>query len=81
MIRDFRISQGMTQAEAAAVIGCSRTTLSKWENGVGSPSIAQLEKLAIHCGVPIETMFWVAKSKKQRVKKSRPRLEIDQDNM
>ena len=42
----LRVKRGMSQAQAAAAIGVSYVTLSKWENGRAKPSADSLIKLA-----------------------------------
>lgn len=38
MFRSARLAAGMSQREAAAAIGVSKTTLQSWEDGTSSPS-------------------------------------------
>lgn len=45
-LREFRESAGLTQAELANKVGISRTQITKWENGIQTPSTLWIEKLA-----------------------------------
>ena len=47
-LKQFRIKNGLTQAQLAEKLFVSRSTVAKWENGLGLPnpdSMAELEKL------------------------------------
>lgn len=45
-IIDARVRAGLTQAELAAWIGTSQSTIARLESGLNSPSIKTLRKLA-----------------------------------
>ena len=54
LIREARLSAGMTQVELAnAVEGISASTISKAERGVRELKPEQLQKIADHAGVRI----------------------------
>ena len=47
-LKQLRIQKGLTQAQLAEKLFVSRSTVAKWENGLGLPnpeSMATLEKL------------------------------------
>ncbi len=39
---------GLTQAEMAAIAGVSQGQVSKWETGVLSPSLPEMERIRAH---------------------------------
>lgn len=45
-IKQRREAAGMSQKELAAMIGVDASTISLWENGVTSPKMGNLVKLA-----------------------------------
>lgn len=45
-IKAARIDKGLSQAEAAKVLGIERRTLGKWENGKTHPDVRFLDKFA-----------------------------------
>ena len=45
-IRAARKAAGLTQAEFANALGMNRATISKYENGIIEPSVAQLKKMS-----------------------------------
>ena len=50
---DARTRKGITQAELAEKIGVGRALISKYENGMISPTIAQLQKISDALEVPL----------------------------
>ena len=46
ILRAWREKRGLTQVEAAAKIGCTQATLSRWEAGLHAPSPDGLRKIA-----------------------------------
>ena len=52
-----RVMRGMSQAQAAAAIGVSNVTLSKWENGRAKPSADSLMKMAKAYGTTIDELL------------------------
>ncbi|MBR0282171.1 MAG: helix-turn-helix transcriptional regulator [Oscillibacter sp.] len=50
-IRAARKAAGLTQAEFANALGMNRATISKYENGIIEPSVAQLKKMSSVLGV------------------------------
>lgn len=57
-IRSVRESKGLTQREAAAVLGVSETHLSLLENGKNRPSLALVEAIAEAWGVDVYVYAW-----------------------
>ncbi len=45
ILSSMRKSKGLSQEELAEKLGVSRQAISKWENGISSPEMAQLKKL------------------------------------
>ena len=45
-IRNYRKQAGMSQEKMAELIGVSRQAITKWENGTGTPDIANLVAIA-----------------------------------
>lgn len=45
-IKERREAAGLSQAELAAMLGVHGSTISLWENGVTSPKMGNLVKLA-----------------------------------
>jgi len=45
-ILDNRKAQGLTQKKLAAITGINQADISRFEQGVGNPSLATLKKLA-----------------------------------
>ena len=52
-----RAIKGITQENAAAVIGVAASTLSKWENGETEPSASQLYKMSIVYGISADKLI------------------------
>lgn len=45
-IAKARINAGLTQSQLAELIGTTQQVITKWENGVSSPRVATLKRLA-----------------------------------
>lgn len=56
-VRNFRKKLDMTVVELGKQAGLSPSMLSKIENGMTSPSLATLERLAIALHVPVTSLF------------------------
>ena len=56
-ITSFRQSKGLTQKEVASKLGISNKTLSKWENGLSSPSINEMAQMAEFFGVSTDVFL------------------------
>ena len=44
-LKAARVNRGLTQRQAASLIGCSVDTIFNWENGKSYPDVPQLKKL------------------------------------
>ena len=53
-LKDLRIESGLTQAEVAKLIGCSRQSYSAYENGWRSPDPDLLRKMADLFGTTVD---------------------------
>ena len=49
--------KGVTQSELAKEIGGSSVTVSKWENGLMSPTVTRLKTVADVLGVGVEELI------------------------
>lgn len=56
-LKDLRKNYCMTQDGIAELLGMSRTSFSKYENGAANPPLAVLRKLAAIYNVPIEYLI------------------------
>ena len=52
-----RVNAGLTQEEAAARIGVSVATISRWETGMSIPSARRLGAMSDVYGVPVQFFF------------------------
>jgi len=52
-LKDYRMSNNLTQGELAEKLNVKRTTISMWENNNSQPNIEMLKKLAtvLNCSV------------------------------
>ena len=57
LIKDARTLAGKTLKECGEAVGVSGSTISSYERGSSSPSLAELEMLSYFLGVPIQR-FW-----------------------
>ena len=57
LIRQFRISMGLTQRELAERINVSDKAVSKWENGNGFPDVSLLSALAEVFGTDVKALL------------------------
>lgn len=53
-LKKLRQERGMTQAQLAQALFVSRSTVAKWENGLGLPSIESMEMLEQQFGITRE---------------------------
>ncbi len=62
-LKAARVNKGLTQKQAAALIGCAEDTLGNWERGVSFPDVPQLKRLEKVYGVPYsELIFLISNS-------------------
>ncbi len=57
MIKDLRLSRGLTQQELADILGVSDKAVSKWETGGGYPDISMLPEIAKVFSVNIDYLL------------------------
>ncbi len=48
LIREIRLSNGLTQQKFGDVLGFSYPTISRWENGLTTPSDLAIHKIELH---------------------------------
>lgn len=61
-LRDFRLSRSLKQETAAAMLGVTQPTLSRWETGASTPTTAaqnKVLKLLRQEKTPLESLEWV----------------------
>lgn len=56
-IQTLRKERGLTQEQFAQQLFVSRTAVSKWETGRGTPSIDSLQMIAKLCGVSLDALL------------------------
>lgn len=56
-IRNIRTELGISQEDLAELVKVSRQTVSKWENGLGSPSADNLSQLSRALDVPVDALL------------------------
>lgn len=59
-LQALRAAHQMDQEAVAKAIGVSRPTVSSWETGDTSPTVAQLEKIAALFSLSLEEFFSAA---------------------
>ena len=52
-LAELRAAHGLTQSELAQELSISNKTISKWENGISTPTVGNLRKIAstLNCSV------------------------------
>jgi len=60
-IRCLRASAGLSQYKLAEMVGCTNSSISKYEAGTQIPSIEMMEKIAKAIDLPSEqlVLFWL----------------------
>jgi putative transcriptional regulator len=53
-IRELRMRAGLTQAQLAARLGCTPSTVYNWEKGKNEPKASQLRAMALLFGVRMD---------------------------
>ena len=61
-LQELRKSKGMTQEELAEMLYVSRTAISKWESGRGTPSIESLKQISAFFSVSIDDLLSAEKA-------------------
>ena len=60
-IKRIRLERSLTQEEAAAHLGVSAQSVSKWERGEGYPDIEALPGIANYLGISVDELLGVRK--------------------
>lgn len=55
-LTDFRTREGLSQDDLAKLIGVSRETITRWENGTRKPDAATLPTIAEKTGIQPSTL-------------------------
>ena len=58
-IQTLRKKRGLTQEQLAEQLFVSRTAVSKWETGRGTPNIESLQMIAKLCGITLDELLQV----------------------
>lgn len=53
----FRAEAGLTPADLARALGVTGAAVSHWEGGGPGPKLANLERIAKVCGVPVSKLL------------------------
>lgn len=77
VVRALREASGLSVRTLASTVGFSPSFISQVENGLASPSISSLERIASALGVSLVEFFQAAETKPSSVVRAgeRPRLE------
>lgn len=59
-VRAVRRGAGLTQKQLAAALGVESITVSRWERGVTSPSLARLRRIGELTGTSMSELVWSA---------------------
>lgn len=57
MTKTIRKKKGITERMIADAVGCSRQSISNWENGKGAPRGDVLKRIASYLGVKIDDIM------------------------
>ena len=66
-LKKLRTKAGLLQSDIAKALGVDRSTVAKWETGIGMPRASQLPKLAKTLGCSISELFGEKISKPKKV--------------
>ena len=65
-IKHYRKQAGLSQEKMAEKIGVSRQAITKWENGTGTPDIANLMAIADFFQISVDELLSNEKSEKKQ---------------
>ena len=65
-IKHYRKQAGLSQEKMAEKIGVSRQAITKWENGTGTPDIANLMAIADLFQISVDELLSNEKSEKKQ---------------
>lgn len=57
VIRVLRVKRGMSQDDLAALVGCSRQSISLYESGSVQPSVLIARRIADAFGVSLDELY------------------------
>lgn len=57
-LRHYRSKNKMSQAELAKILDSRQTTISSWERGLGTPSLATIRQLSEIFAIPINKLLY-----------------------
>lgn len=63
-IRELRVETGLTQAQLAAALDCTPSTVYNWERGRNEPKASQLKAMAILFDVSMDEIDFGAETAK-----------------
>lgn len=63
-LRHLRKMRNLTQDEFGARVGLSKAVVSKYENGIGYPTLETLEKISRCFGVSADHLLGISESRK-----------------
>ena len=75
--RGMRLKAGLTQHDAAKLLGVERTTIAKWETGAASPRMDMLPEIARAYGCSVGALFGEEAAQKRKI---RIVIEYDPDS-
>lgn len=67
-ISELRKELNVTQREVAKYVGVTTTTISQYESGIRTPTLANAKKLASYFNVPVESIAFGQKKSYRRGK-------------
>ncbi len=63
VLKQLRKSHALTQQELGAQVGLSKAVVSKYENGMGYPTLDMLTRIAAYFGVTTDYLLGVSRGK------------------
>lgn len=57
-LKAARVNKGLTQPEAASLIGVSKTTIINWERGKSFPDVKEIKKIEEVYGIGYNNIFF-----------------------
>ena len=57
-LKAARVNKGLTQPEAAKLIGVSKTTIINWERGKSFPDVKEIKKIEEVYGIGYNSIFF-----------------------
>lgn len=66
-LREYRVQQGLSRAQFAAMIGSSDRALVKWENGDRTPSLEAIASIEAATGGAVTWRDWLEQKRARRI--------------